>query len=1389
MYASYKQRIVFYYCRILTSIIILTIVSIHLNAHPVDSITAKKVAQNFLADKKPAIRKTRSKPATDLIHIAGSDSLIAYYVFQRRDTAFAIISANDFLPPVIGYSVNSLFSYDQASPAFTWFLRNLQKQAANIYSQEGKKRGEPNNNYKTWQDILHDRKKRGPNDEVEPLLGDIAWGQGCYYNDKCQRDWSSARCNRTPVGCGAVAMGQIMKYWNYPVQGIGNHTYEHDDYGTLSADFENTTYDWVNMPAQLDQNSTATEVEAIATLLYHCGVSVEMQFGSEGSSSYTTDAKNAFSEYFGFIESNIAHLHKDDYTNSDWIEVLKNELDNGRPLFYAGGVSPVRHAWVCDGYDNNMFHMNWGWDGLYNDGYYVTDLDPDEDFTDNQEILIGISPHLLPVDEQDSLALVSFYNQTNGDQWKENTNWLETTVNKWYGVTVINNRVVKLELQANQLSGTLSQETGNLENLIYLNLEENLLSGNIPPEIGNLSQLQYLYLANNQLSGSIPPEIGDLSKLYFLDVSNNEINGFVPAEIGQINSLFYLNLYYNQFTFQDLLENLEDLNEITYVLYEFQDTLAVTQSFFEYQAGDQISINIKDISRLTNSNNAYTWVKPADRENWWTVVGQGETLEFSEFDENDTGFYHCQITNSQLPDVALFTEGIYLDLVNSIPVADAGADQEVNESEMVNLDGTASFDADDDPITYRWKAPSGVVLSDDLSASPEFTAPEVHKDTIFTFILVVNDGNSDSKPDKVNITIKHVNKPPVAEAGENLVLDEGEAIMLNGTASADPDILDSLIFSWTFPPEITGSDNSESRPGLIVPQVHQDSTLLVTLVVSDGMAASQPDTVFITVRQLNKQPVAKAGVDQTVDEGMVVTLDGTLSHDVDMLDSLGYIWTSPPEINLSDPHNPQPDFTAPEVQSDTTFLITLIVSDGIVNSYPDSVFIRVKQVNRAPVANAGSDRIVDEGNVVTLDGSLSYDIDLPDSLSYSWNSSPEIKISDSNNPQTDFTAPEVQQDTTFLITLIVSDGQLSSKPDSVLVTVRQLNKPPVADAGPDNMTGERGIGYLDGSNSYDVDNDSLEFIWMAPPEIDLSDPHSPHIEFTAPLVTFDKTFEFILVVSDGETTSEPDTVIFTVFDSSADLIPEPGSNQTVYENEVVKLDGSSSKSVSGDSFTYKWSAPSEIEFSDSASPKPEFIAPLVDKDTSFTITLTLNDGVVNSSPKSMIVFVLNNPTYTATFRVSSNNENLHNARVILNNDTIFTNPAGEAVFENLTTDDDIEYEVTKDNYSIVSDIIDIEQDTIIVIKLQPTKINRYKNRNISIYPNPSTGIVFISGVENYKETTIYIRDITGKLLKTKQIKQPAGKIETDLDELHPGVYFVEVFQNNQRSVNRIAIAR
>ena len=575
-------------------------------------------------------------------------------------------------------------------------------------------------------------------------------------------------------------------------------------------------------------------------------------------------------------------------------------------------------------------------------------------------------------------------------------------------------------------------------------------------------------------------------------------------------------------------------------------------------------------------------------------------------------------TDNSAPDTVTITT------VNSPPVADSGPDQTVFVTDTVTLDGSGSSDVDGDPLTFSWSfisVPSGsaAALSNPAVVAPTFVADAPGS---YELELIVNDGTVDSLPDTVTITT--TNSPPVADAGSDQTVFVTELVALDGSGSSDVDG-DPLIYFWSFTSLPAGSAASLSNPDPARPTFVADmpGTYVAQLTVNDGTVDSAPDTVTITTS--NSAPVADAGPDQTVFVTDTVTLDGSGSSDVDG-DPLTYFWsfTSLPPGSaalLSNPDSVSPTF---DVDLPGTYVVQLIVDDGLVDSAPDTVTITT--LNSPPVADAGPDQTVLVTESVTLDGSGSSDVD-GDPLTFSWSLTSVPAGSTAQLSGTAAVMPTFNVDLpgSYIAQLIVNDDTVDSAPDTVLIDT--ANSPPVADAGPDQTVFVTDTVTLDGSGSTDVDGDLLSFSWslVATPAGSLA----TFSDTTAVMPTFEVDLPGVyvaqLIVNDGTVDSPPDTV--TIDTTNSPPVADAGPDQTVFVTDVVTLDGSGSSDVDFDLLSYRWSFTAVPAGSAAALSNPSAIMPTfqVDQPGTYVIQLIVNDGTVDSAPDTVMITTTNSP--------------------------------------------------------------------------------------------------------------------------------------------------------------------
>lgn len=307
----------------------------------------------------------------------------ALYVFNFENGGFVIVSAEDALPPIIGYDLNGVCPAKGINTNFDSFLTDYTRQIAFI--RENNIEPEPaiveQWNFYNTQNPATLAVKSGSRG-VSPLLINL-WNQDSPYNMLCPAD-PMGPGGHVYAGCVATAMSMVMHYWRYPLQGNGSNGYSWEDYGYIFANFGETEYIFNNMQTEMDG-----DMSDIALLMFHCGVAVEMMYGNDGSGAYSWNVPTAIKQHFGY--SNLAQFkEKDDYSNTNWVNLLKAQIDLSQPMYYSGFSNSGGHAFVCDGYDDaNLFHFNFGWSGSSNGFYTVYDVGG---FSSGQGAVINFIP-------------------------------------------------------------------------------------------------------------------------------------------------------------------------------------------------------------------------------------------------------------------------------------------------------------------------------------------------------------------------------------------------------------------------------------------------------------------------------------------------------------------------------------------------------------------------------------------------------------------------------------------------------------------------------------------------------------------------------------------------------------------------------------------------------------------------------------------------------------------------------------------------------------------------------------------------------------------------------------------------------------------------------------
>lgn len=300
-----------------------------------------------------------------------------YHVFNFEEGGFVIVCADRRSKPIFAFSNEGSFNSSEIAPALKEWIKQYTQQLDIV---EAKNLPVPEEAVVQWNPNVKRAGTRG----VEPLITTF-WNQDYPYNMLCP-EHPAGDNGHTYTGCVATAMAQVMKYWNYPQSGTGTVSYF---WGSqVVVDLSETTYDWENMPNYFTGSSTEEQKLAVATLMYHCGITINMNYGHTGSGTQTEYTVDALRNNFGY-RSGINYKQRDNGSTTDfehyyendtiWSRMLMEELDMHRPMIYSGHPSSgAGHAWVCDGYKvdengNRTFHMNWGWGVHGGNAYFAVD--------------------------------------------------------------------------------------------------------------------------------------------------------------------------------------------------------------------------------------------------------------------------------------------------------------------------------------------------------------------------------------------------------------------------------------------------------------------------------------------------------------------------------------------------------------------------------------------------------------------------------------------------------------------------------------------------------------------------------------------------------------------------------------------------------------------------------------------------------------------------------------------------------------------------------------------------------------------------------------------------------------------------------------------------------
>ncbi len=318
----------------------------------------KQISQNAaLSAARKYSRTGQVAPAKNLRSEKTNNA--PYYAFNLEQ-GYVIVSGDDEMTELVGYAENGFFDAENVPPQMQLWLDGYAEYVAAVQSGKAKAR----------KILLSD----SPSVVVEPLVT-TKWNQDAPFNNFApEYTDDNNNTQRCATGCAATAMAQIMKFHNWPEQGVGHYSYEHQSFGTISSNFSEHVYDWTNMIDRYNNGEYSNvQADAVALLMKDCGVSLNMNYGPvSGASIYSYTP--AFKNYFRYSSRTV---NRSGCETAEFTRIITDELQEGRPIIYCGTGEDGGHAFVVDGYDTNYFlHVNWGWGG-YSDGYFdMNYMDP-----------------------------------------------------------------------------------------------------------------------------------------------------------------------------------------------------------------------------------------------------------------------------------------------------------------------------------------------------------------------------------------------------------------------------------------------------------------------------------------------------------------------------------------------------------------------------------------------------------------------------------------------------------------------------------------------------------------------------------------------------------------------------------------------------------------------------------------------------------------------------------------------------------------------------------------------------------------------------------------------------------------------------------------------------
>lgn len=578
-------------------------------AAPVDPNMAQQVAENFInapqQDANGVLRapQKRKKMAKVSKQVTNDQQ---FYIFNSQDSeGFVIVAADDVARPILGYSHSENLDIENIPDNLRWWLSEYDRQ---IRWAQDNNIEQSEETAKEWQTINSNRVK-ATTPVVAPLL-QTKWDQGAPYNNLCPIYNGT---DRAATCCVATATAQIMKYWQHPAQGTGSVSYTTTTRGfQLSADFSNSYYDWNNMVdtySYFDNNvycqysRTSAQKNAVAKLISDVGIACRTNYAANGRGESFSDNRYACLALYTYFDYDrtTEYIERIGHSDLSWFYVLVQQLDKNQPILYQGnggvdanGEPTYGHSFVCDGYDSDgLFHFNWGWSGLGNDGYYsISALIPTAtgigaaigDYSYNQAAVLNIKPN-------------THSDGYNLQLWAD----IEVSESEIYYNQPFSASVTIANGGNQDFSGTIYAVLANNEQVVFWDTITNLV----------LPALEFKTRTYNS-SGEIDLPSGQYFMMFFYEDEN--------GNYGQVGGDYYMNTlpvnYNHPFALTPgkyvIVANRDKTGDKNW--YYMTSDLG-TASTKRFQAVSTETENFEDIV-VTELEDKYVWTLETDGDNW-----------------------------------------------------------------------------------------------------------------------------------------------------------------------------------------------------------------------------------------------------------------------------------------------------------------------------------------------------------------------------------------------------------------------------------------------------------------------------------------------------------------------------------------------------------------------------------------------------------------------------------------------------------------------------------------------------------------------------------------------------------------------------------------------------